>query len=251
MLSGVNASPPLPASGVLTPARAELLLLAFAAGSVNAIAFLACSRFVTHVTGTVSRIGMDGGPTILALDYAVVLGCFVVGAMSSAALIDGRHYQGKRPLHAIPLVAVFAILAGLAIAGNGGMFGEFGGSVDGPRDFAFLSILAFAMGLQNAAVATSTGMLVRTTHMTGPATDLGVHLATALYVDGEQRRIALRHAALRAGKIVAFTLGAAAGAVLATTVHYSALFIPAAVVLGATTLSFIRVPLPTIQELPS
>ena len=48
-----------------------------------------------------------------------------------------------------------------------------------------LSILSFAMGLQNAAVATSTGLLVRTTHLTGPATDLGIHLVELCFVKGE------------------------------------------------------------------
>ena len=225
------------------------LVLAFAAGSVNAIAFLACSRFVTHVTGTVTRIGLDANAVTLALDYSVVLACFIVGAMSSVALLDGRHHQKKKPLYFAPLVAVAAILTALAVAGTSGVFGTFGGSVEGPRDFAFLSILAFAMGLQNAAVATTTGMIVRTTHMTGPATDLGMHLATALYVEGELRRTALRHAALRAGKIFSFTAGAAAGAVLATTLGYFAFFLPAAAVLGATALSFVNVPSSTPSSL--
>lgn len=216
--------------------------LAFSAGAVNAIAFLACSRFVTHVTGTVTHVGMDAQAIVLALDYAVVLGCFIVGAMTSVALIDGRHYQKKKPLYAVPLLAVSAILVALAIAGTSGVFGKFGGSIEGPRDFAFLSILAFAMGLQNAAVATTTGLIVRTTHMTGPATDLGMHLATALYVEGDPRRVALRHAALRAGKIASFTSGAAAGAVLAATLQYGAFFFPAAAVLAATALSFVNVP---------
>jgi uncharacterized membrane protein YoaK (UPF0700 family) len=68
-----------------------------------------------------------------------------------------------------------------------------------------------------------------------------MHLATALYVEGDLRRTALRHAALRGGKIFAFTAGAAAGAVLATTVGYFAFFLPAAAVLGATMLSFVNV----------
>lgn len=217
------------------------LLLAFSAGAVNVIAFLACSRFVTHVTGTVSRIGLDAFQVTLALDYAVVLGCFVIGAMSSTALLDGRHIQKKRPLYALPLVLVSLILGLLGGAGLLGLFGTFGGSVEGPRDFAFLSILAFAMGMQNAAVATSTGALVRTTHMTGPATDLGVHLSTALYAQGDARRTALRHAGLRAGKITAFAAGGAAGAALAHVSGYGAFFVPAVVVLVATGLSFVDV----------
>lgn len=231
------------------------LLLAFSAGAVNALAFLACSRFVTHVTGTVSRIGMDASTVTLALDYGVVLGCFIAGAMSSTALLEGRHYQNKRPLFAVPLVLVSIILTVLAAAGIFGVFGTFGGSVEGPRDFAFLSILAFAMGLQNAAVATSTGQLVRTTHMTGPATDLGVHLTSALYSDGEVRSRALRQAGLRAGKIAAFASGGATGAALAKALGYASFFVPSIVVLLATALSFVNVTAnsssPDPKEVPS
>lgn len=224
------------------------LLLAFSAGSVNVIAFLACSRFVTHVTGTVSRIGLAASTVTLALDYAVVLGCFIVGAMSSTALLEGRHYQKKRPLFALPLLFVSAILSVLGIAGLLGVFGAFGGSVEGPRDFAFLSILAFAMGLQNASVATSTGALVRTTHMTGPATDLGVHLTTALYTEGNARRAALRQAGLRFGKIASFACGGAAGAALAHAAGYAAFFVPALIVALATALSFVNVTVETPSE---
>lgn len=227
------------------------LLLAASAGAVNTVAFFACSRFVTHVTGTISHVGMDAGSVVLALDYGLVLACFVVGAMTAAALIDGRHHRKKPALYAAPLIAVSAILAGVALAGHAGWFGTFGGSVEGPRDFGFLSVLAFAMGLQNAAVATSTGMLVRTTHMTGPATDLGVHLTTAIYASGEDRRVALRHAALRAGKIAAFTIGAAVGAVLASRVGYGAFLVPAVVTLAATFLSFVPQSNVTAQELTS
>jgi uncharacterized membrane protein YoaK (UPF0700 family) len=185
---------------------------------------------------------MDVNSIILALDYCVVLGCFVIGAMASTALLEGRHAQKKQPLYAAPLLAVAGLLAIVAFAGVSGWFGEFGGSVEGPRDFALLSVLAFAMGLQNAAVATSTGLLVRTTHMTGPATDLGIHLVTALYTGGQTRTTALRHAALRAGKIAAFAGGAGAGAALVPIAKYASFLLPSAIVIAATLLSFVKIP---------
>ncbi len=225
------------------------LLLAFSAGAVNTIAFLACSRFVTHVTGSASHVGMGTGSLELAVDYGVILGCFVAGAMASAMLIDVRRHRHRRPLYAAPLTAVAVILGGIAIAGTVGFFGDFGGSIEGPGNLVFLSFLAFAMGLQNASVATSTGSLVRTTHMTGPATDLGVHLATAVSVVGEARRVAILHAALRGGKIASFTLGAAVGAVLAASLSYAAFFVPAAIIIAATALSFVRIPTILSEEI--
>jgi uncharacterized membrane protein YoaK (UPF0700 family) len=227
------------------------LILAFCAGAVNVIAFLACSRFVTHVTGTVSSMGMDIGAWNLAVDYAVVLGCFVIGAMTSSALVDGRHIQGKRPYYALPLALAAVALAAVAGAGSLGVFGPFGGSVEGPSDFAFLSILAFAMGLQNAAVATSTGLVVRTTHMTGPATDLGIHLTTALYAAGDVRKTAFRHAMLRSGKIASFALGGAVGATLARAFGFGALLLPVFGILAATALSFVAAPVVSARQEPA
>lgn len=232
-----------PPTSVLSRRHApSWLLLSFAAGAVNTIAFLACSRFVTHVTGSVSHVGMGTGSLTIAADYGIILGCFVMGAMASAMLIEVRGHQKRRPLYAVPLLAVICVLVGISVAGMAGVFGEFGGAIDGPNDLLFLSLLAFAMGLQNASVATSTGSLVRTTHMTGPATDLGVHLATAISVTGEPRRTAFRHAALRAGKIGSFTAGAAAGVVLASSLSYLAFLVPALIVVIATGLSFMQVP---------
>lgn len=215
------------------------LLLAFSAGAVNATAFFACKRFVTHVTGTATQLGFDVLNLWLVLEYAVVLACFVVGAMSSVLALDARLQRGKRPLWAAPLVAVALLLAGVAVAGHLGTFGPFGASVEEPSDFLMLSVLAFAMGLQNAAVATSTGLAVRTTHMTGPATDLGIHLATSFFTAGATRRAALRGAALRGGKIAAFILGAVAAVPLTGSGGYLAFLLPAVIVVLAAAMSFV------------
>lgn len=219
--------------------------LAFAAGAVNAGAFLACERFVTHVTGTVTRIGLDVGVWTLVADYAIVAACFIAGATASVWFIDGRLCREKEALWAAPLLLVSTILTSVAIAGSLGAFGVFGGSVESARDFFLLSILAFAMGLQNASVASSTGNAVRTTHMTGPASDLGVSLGTAIFASGRARTAALRAAAVRAGKIASFILGAAVMVPLARHAGYTALLLPSAIIVIAAALSFVPQPATT------
>jgi uncharacterized membrane protein YoaK (UPF0700 family) len=217
------------------------LLLAFVAGAVNAGALLACDRFVSHVTGTVTRVGLDFASPALMLDYALVLVAFIAGAMASVLAIQARVARNKPPLHSLPLVVVAAVLVGAAVAGHFGAFGPMGGPVEETSDFAFLCILAFAMGLMNATVASSTALAVRTTHMTGPATDFGVHLGTALIYAGDARKEALRLAALRGGKIVAFSVGAALMVVVVGALGYLAFIYPGLFILVATARSFLPV----------
>ncbi len=233
-------APLLPTQAVFSLRHApSWILLAFAAGSVNAGAFLACHRFVTHVTGTVTRIGIDAGSWWLVLDYAIVLFCFIAGAFASVLFLDGRRHNGKQAMWSAPLVAVSTILTGVAVLGSLGVFGEFGGSVEGARDFLLLSVLAFAMGLQNASVASTTGNAVRTTHMTGPASDLGVSLATAYFAAGDARLNALKAAMVRGGKIAGFILGAAAMVPLANRYHYVAFLVPSTIIVASAMLSFV------------
>jgi uncharacterized membrane protein YoaK (UPF0700 family) len=216
------------------------LLLAGAAGTVNGVAFLICEQFITHVTGTVTRLGLELPHVGLVAEYAVIVVSFVGGAAASVVAIQARALRGKRPRWATPLVSVALILVGVAVAGQVGAFGRFGGTYAAePPPFALLSLLAFAMGLQNAAVASTTGLAVRTTHLTGPATDLGIHLGVACLATGAERRSALRGAALRGGKVLAFMLGAGLALPLAGTFEYLSLLAPAAFILVAAVLSFV------------
>jgi uncharacterized membrane protein YoaK (UPF0700 family) len=221
------------------------MLLAAAAGGVNGFAFLECQQFVTHITGTITRLGLSWHSWSIAAEYATVAISFITGAVMSVVWIQGRVARGKPPSWAAPLLLVAVILALVGIAGHWGAFAPFGTQLaSDPPPFVLLSLLAFAMGLQNAAVASTTGLAIRTTHLTGPATDLGIHLGTAFFSIGRQRRSSLIAAGLRAGKIVAFMLGAACSLPVSQALGYLALAWPAALVLVATTLSFMPAPAP-------
>lgn len=210
--------------------------LSASAGAVNAIALCACQRYVTHVTGTLTRIGADATQFVLLFEYLCVFGCFVLGAMASVWMIDRRRARHQEPMPAAPLFIVAAALAIAAALGMAGLFGPFGRTVETVGDFVLLSILAFAMGLQNASVASSTGGIVRTTHMTGPVTDFSIALATSL-VGGHELVVASarRSMMLRGAKISAFVVGAVLGALLSARLQYASFFVPAAVtmVVGA------------------
>src|SRR5688572_4142594 len=86
------------------------LLLAAAAGAVNGFAFLMCQQFVTHISGTVTRMGLEWPVVGLAAEYAAVVVSFIVGAATSVVAIQARAKRGKRPRWATPLISVALIL---------------------------------------------------------------------------------------------------------------------------------------------
>jgi len=63
------------------------LLLSGSAGFVNGFAFLACQQFVTHVTGTVTRAGLEMRDFGIAAEYVIVFASFVLGAAAAVVLV--------------------------------------------------------------------------------------------------------------------------------------------------------------------
>ncbi len=213
------------------------VLLAFTAGSINTGAFLTCDRFVSHVTGIVARIGMDVGTWPLMLDYAIVLACFIAGATLAAALVHSRR-SGDRAWIALLLVVV--VIASVAALGQLGILGAFASSTAESRgDFVMLSVFAFAMGLQNASAALRSGMAVRSTHMTGPSTDLGIGLGRLMTGGGDRRKEIISGVILRSLKLVGFAVGAGATVVVAHRVGFGVFWMPAVAAATATLLSFV------------
>ncbi len=152
-------------------------VLAFVAGAINAGGFLAVQRYTSHMTGIVSAAADDLalGHVTLALGGLLLLASFISGAACCALLINwGRRHglQGKYSL-ALLLEAVLLLVFGLV----GAHLGVF---VRLMVPTAVL-LLCFIMGLQNAIVTKMSQAEVRTTHMTGVITDLGIELGRLMY----------------------------------------------------------------------
>lgn len=216
------------------------LLLAAAAGFVNGFAFLQCQQFVTHVTGTATRLGLEWPQAGVAAEYAAVLLAFIAGGAVAAVVVQWRARRAKADRWVTPLFAIAALLAGVGVAGQAGLYGPFGGVLTtDPQPLLLMALLAFAAGAQNAAVASTTGMSVRTTHFTGPATDIGLLVGASVFCSAAERGPLLRGAALRAGMLLAFVAGAGLALPVAGAVGFLALLVPSGCVAVAGGLSFV------------
>jgi uncharacterized membrane protein YoaK (UPF0700 family) len=205
-------------------------LLAFQAGFINSIGFLACQRFVSHVTGFGTQVGLTAGEGkyLLALEMLSAPAAFVFGAWFNGWLTVARQSRGLAPRYDWVTLLMPVALAALLIAGDQGAFGKFGEPLVLARDFLFLSSLSFLCGMQNACFATLTRGQIRTTHLTGISTDFGTDLALTLsgQLPRDERRQARKRNFMRASTFLGFSVGALVSALVDASLEYWSLAIP-------------------------
>ncbi|RZI92827.1 MAG: DUF1275 domain-containing protein [Variovorax sp.] len=154
------------------------LLLAFVAGAVNAGGFLVVHMYTSHMTGFVSMLADNVvlGNTALVLGALGALVGFTSGAAATAVIVNWSRQRGLHAGYALPLLLEAALLL---------LFGLVGATtLNRPTPFAVpftVLLLAFLMGLQNALVSKVSSSQIRTTHMTGVITDLGIELGKLFY----------------------------------------------------------------------
>lgn len=204
--------------------------LAFQAGVINAGGVLACHRFVTHTTGFATAFGTEvaNGRLWAAMGMLSVPAFFVSGAMISAFLVDRRLIQNKAPKYAAVLFLMMILTGVTLFAGVDGEFGTFGEPLSLTRDYVLLAILSLTSGLQNAMVTTAFGAIVRTTHLTGISTDLGIGVVRLLSraQKPEQRRNEFRATWMRLGIISSFILGSTLASFVYLSIQYWGFIIP-------------------------
>lgn len=151
--------------------------LAFVAGAANAGGFLAVKQYTSHMSGIVSSIADDAALGNVALASAGVasLLSFLCGAACSAVLINWGRRRQLNSRYALPLLLeAFLLLC----------FGLLGGHLALWKAFFVpftVVLLCFIMGLQNAIITKLSHAEIRTTHMTGLVTDLGIEIGKLLY----------------------------------------------------------------------
>ena len=187
-------------------------VLAFVAGAANAGGFLAVGQYTSHMTGMLSSVADNlvlGQITLAIAGFGALL-AFLLGAMTTAWLVNWGMRQGLRSAYGLPLM-----LEALALL----VFGLFGAAM-GLVAHVFLPLtvvlLCFIMGLQNAVIAKISRSSIRTTHVTGLVTDLGLELGKLLYLNRRDGRPPVRanreRLRVHSQLIAAFLVGGLAGA---------------------------------------
>ncbi len=194
--------------------------LGMTAGFINAAGFLSLAVLTTNVTGHAAlfaeRVALRDWKNARVIALWMFL--FLAGAFISSLIVSwiGRN---QRYSYVIPILIEMAILLGVALGGY-----QYDHSLVSKELFA--GSLLFAMGLQNSLVSIISGSVVRTTHLTGTFTDLGIELAQMINSSVEDRIVLKSKIKLHLAVIFFFMCGALGGAYLFRHLHFHAFFIP-------------------------
>lgn len=244
--------------------------LSWVAGYANVITFIVCAVVISHATGNVTHFGkalaerwFRGGisdATREAVYFGGLVASFFLGAVVSASMTEGARRAGFRSRYMLPMALQAVLLSVLTIVL------DFYMAAGTPFMFYFITNLAsFAMGLQNATITRVSGAVVRTTHLTGVVTDMGLEAVQyALWAWDKTRgqrpgrrarvlRVSQRHPSvlrllLLASIVGSFLFGVVAGTLAWHYVPRYALIAPVAFVLWIIVVDW-RKPIADVREL--
>jgi uncharacterized membrane protein YoaK (UPF0700 family) len=204
-------------------------VLSLIAGMVNITGVLGVNALTTNVTGHFAFFAEElslknYSPAIIFLVYIFA---FLLGAFVSNLLVEAVSRIRPRLSHAIPMIIEILIL------GTIGIFVEVSARSGFNTHLVACSML-FAMGLQNSLVTKVSDSVVRTTHLTGLFTDLGIELSQIFFFKKNAEREKLRKSInLRLAIIACFFIGCISGGVLFKILTMKTLFIASIILLLA------------------
>ncbi len=190
--------------------------LAFIAGAANAGGYLAVQQYTSHMSGIISGLAdnLALGQFMLALAGLFSLLAFVAGAANTAWVVNWARRKGLHSEYALPLFFEAVLLL---------IFGFLGGYLEHKTWFVTpmtVMLLCFMMGQQNALITKVSKSEIRTTHVTGMVTDIGIELGKLFYLNrphpnpAEPRVLANRDKLrLLSSMVGLFFIGGLAGAI--------------------------------------
>jgi len=211
------------------------VLLCLNAGFINAAGFLAFSVLTTNVTGHAALLAVNVATSDLRSTRMVALWLilFLAGAFLSSLYI-ARVGRNKAFAYTAPIIFIILILLFVAVFGH-----NYNNSLAQTEYFA--GSLLFSMGVQNAMVSLISGSVVRTTHLTGMFTDLGIDLSEAAHTFKSIHPLLKRRIALRLAIIISFLSGGLIGSLLFLHIKFSAFFVPICFLLTALFYDYFRI----------
>ncbi len=201
-------------------------LLSFVAGLVNVCGFFAVGKLTTNVTGHFAffvdeafKMNFLGAFHVALFVFSFFLGAFV-SSFTEEVVVRIR----TRLTYIIPALAEAIILGAIALGGD--FLIKYA-----PDFLAFM--LLFTMGMQNALVTAISHSVVRTTHLTGLFTDMGIEFSQLFFIKSKENITKIvKSIRLRLIIIWSFFFGGVTGGILFSNFGIRSLLLGTILLLG-------------------
>ncbi|GGH21616.1 DUF1275 domain-containing protein [Sphingobacterium alkalisoli] len=205
-------------------------LLSVVAGMVNITGVLAFQTLTTNLTGHFAFFAEELflRSYTTALVYLLYVLCFLFGAFLSGLLMEKTSQFNPHAGYVAPVSLEIILLVSVGLLGSM----KIGGTLLSSTSLACMLLLA--MGLQNALVTKVSQSVVRTTHLTGLFTDLGIELSRLVLgsdIAGIKQKQLYKSIQLKLAIISCFFVGGILGGFCHRHIALSTLFIPAGLLL--------------------
>ena len=186
--------------------------LSLVAGVVNITGWMGLGVLTTNVTGHFVFLSEEimHQNLQIAIGFFLLINAFLFGAFVSSVCTESGRYRAQKHLvsYVLPISLEIILLTAVALSDL------FLDSIENYRVLLAM-LLLFAMGMQNALVTQVSRSVVRTTHLTGIFTDLGIELSQLIYYKKSEDRSVLKHSIfLKLMIISSFFFGGIIGALL-------------------------------------
>jgi uncharacterized membrane protein YoaK (UPF0700 family) len=203
--------------------------LCFTAGIVNICGVLQLGTLTTNVTGHFAYFAENvlRGQIMVGFSFLFFILAFLAGSFVSSLLTEYCLAKKYSSPHNPALFIEITLLLALGLGGNYLL-------AQGVSRAALASVLLFTMGLQNSLVGSISNSAVRTTHLTGLFTDLGIEFSQLFfYREASQRKQLTNSIKLRGSIIAFFFLGCAVGGLLYAWLNFAILVVAAITLITA------------------
>jgi uncharacterized membrane protein YoaK (UPF0700 family) len=219
-------------------------LLSFVAGIVNVTGVLSIKTLTTNVTGHFAYFAEE----VMKHNYSAAITFFIftifflIGSFVSNFLAEIISKKNPNLSHVIPISLEIIVLISVGIYGGQSELSSFEG-----KWIAFSML--FAMGIQNSLVTKISQSTVRTTHLTGLFTDLGIELSQLFFYKKPEETKKLKTSIyLRLSIIIFFFLGCFSGGFMYVFLEMKTLFVSAFFLLVALLYDYIRLQFHVIKR---
>jgi uncharacterized membrane protein YoaK (UPF0700 family) len=204
-------------------------LLSFKAGLLNAAGFLIVGSYVSHVTGFGTQVGIAFGHEeyTFGVELLLIPLTFIGGALITSLILDRNYSKENLPNYPIVQLLITTLIGIISLCFSFGYFeiASLGGKDE--KSILLIAMLCLICGLKNGLTTWASHGKIRTTHLTGLSTDIGLHLPKVFRPEGansrypEPRKITY----VRIITLVSFSIGSFLSAVLIPAIGYKIFYL--------------------------